>query len=68
MPLCGYVSVSVGAAYLSKPLLLDRLKFDFRVYVLVTQLQPLTVYLCREGLARFCTERYKKPTRRNLHK
>jgi hypothetical protein len=48
------------------PYLLDNLKFDFRLYVLVSSLAPLTIYVYNEGLARFCTHAYAVPTRETL--
>lgn len=37
-----------------------------KVYVLVTNVHPLTVYLYTDGLARFCTDLYEAPEEENL--
>jgi len=52
--------------YLHRPFLLDGLKFDLRIYVLVSGCEPLRVFIHEEGLARFATEPYAAPTKGNL--
>lgn len=51
--------------YVKKPLLIDGLKFDMRVYVLITSLDPLRIYTYNEGLTRFATKPYAVPTKAN---
>ena len=51
--------------YLEKPYLIDGLKFDIRLYVVLKSLNPLSVYLFKEGLVRLCTEPYVPPNREN---
>uniref|UniRef100_A0A915PCZ8 Tubulin polyglutamylase TTLL11 n=1 Tax=Setaria digitata TaxID=48799 RepID=A0A915PCZ8_9BILA len=52
--------------YIADPYLLnDNLKFDFRIYVVIKSINPLSIYVAREGMARFCTEEYATPTPSN---
>ncbi|KAL7070923.1 hypothetical protein ACQ4LE_010143 [Meloidogyne hapla] len=54
--------------YMPDPYLLsDGLKFDLRVYAVIRSLNPLSIYVAREGMARFCTEKYPgMPTKENF--
>ncbi|XP_010601257.1 tubulin polyglutamylase TTLL11 isoform X1 [Fukomys damarensis] len=58
---------AVVQEYICKPLLIDKLKFDIRLYVLLKSLDPLEIYIAKDGLSRFCTEPYQEPNSRNLH-
>ena len=52
--------------YLGEPLLIDGLKFDLRIYVLVTGCNPLKVFIHEDGLTRLATEVYTSPNSHNL--
>ncbi|XP_077479503.1 tubulin polyglutamylase TTLL11 [Stigmatopora argus] len=67
VPLAGsQIRQAVVQEYIHKPLLVDKLKFDIRLYVLLKSLDPLEIYIAKEGLTRFCTEPYQEPSQKNL--
>ena len=49
-----------------KPFLVDGYKFDLRLYVMLAGVNPLRIYLYKEGLARFATVLYESPQPSNL--
>jgi len=56
----------IAQRYMHRPYLLDGYKFDLRIYVLLTSVEPLRVYLHTEGMVRICTSKYGPVTGSNL--
>lgn len=52
--------------YLDKPHLVDDLKYDLRIYVLLYGINPMRVYIHDQGIARFATEPYIAPKASNI--
>lgn len=48
----------VVSQYVSNPHLIDGFKYDMRIYALVSGFDPLKIYLFKEGLVRFATQKY----------
>ncbi len=61
-----YEQQSIIQKYIANPLLIRGYKWDMRIYVLLTKARPLTVYLFKEGIARFSSERYDTKSLKNV--
>nr|XP_016945839.1 tubulin polyglutamylase TTLL4 isoform X1 [Drosophila suzukii]XP_016945840.1 tubulin polyglutamylase TTLL4 isoform X1 [Drosophila suzukii] len=44
--------------YIERPLLINDNKFDMRLYVVLTSINPLRIYMYKDGLARFASVKY----------
>ena len=64
--LCQSEQQLIVQQYIERPLLIEGLKFDFRVYVVLRNVVNLKIYLFNEGLARLATVPYTPPNEQNL--
>jgi tubulin polyglutamylase TTLL4 len=52
-------AAGIYQVYISRPFLITGRKFDLRLYVLVTSISPLRIYMHENGMARFAVHQYK---------
>ena len=52
--------------YIQNPILINGYKFDLRVYVALTSVNPLRLYVYDEGLVRFASEKYDTSDLKNV--
>ena len=48
-------------------MLIKDLKFDLRIYVAITCVNPLRLYIYDEGLVRFATDKYDMDDHKNIY-
>ncbi|KAJ8913513.1 hypothetical protein NQ315_017063 [Exocentrus adspersus] len=60
-----YDTNTIVQRYIEKPLLIGGYKFDLRLYVCIPSYHPVTIYMYREGLARFGTDKFNLNDLRN---
>ncbi|XP_057667585.1 probable tubulin polyglutamylase TTLL2 isoform X1 [Diorhabda carinulata] len=60
-----YDTNTIVQRYIEKPLLIGGYKFDLRLYVCIPSYHPVTIYMYREGLARFGTDKFSLNDLRN---
>ena len=48
-------------------MLIDGYKFDLRIYVAITSINPLRLYVYDEGLVRFASEKYDTTDLKNIY-
>ncbi len=53
--------------YVANPALIEGLKYDLRLYVLLRSVDPLRIYIYKDGLVRLATKPYRPPAKDNLH-
>jgi tubulin monoglycylase TTLL3/8 len=53
--------------YIENPLLVEQKKFDIRVWVLVTDFNPLTIWIWRECYIRFAPLKYNPDKLENIN-
>ena len=61
------ISQFLISRYIDKPHLINKKKYDLRIYVLVASFSPLRIYLYNNGLVRFATENYKRGDYDNVY-
>ncbi|VDO54348.1 unnamed protein product [Schistosoma margrebowiei] len=49
--------------YLSRPYLINDSKFDLRIYVYISSINPLRLYIHEDGLVRFASQKYSNAIR-----
>ena len=52
------ISNTIVQKYITNPLLVRGLKFDLRIYLLITSVDPIKLYLYEDGLVRFATREF----------
>ena len=50
----------IASKYILNPFLINKKKFDLRIYVFVTSIVPLKIYRYEEGLTRFASDDYNE--------
>lgn len=63
-----FVRFCVVQEYVVEFYLFEKFKFDFRIYVVLKRLEFLEIFICREGMVRFCIEYYQLSTYKNIFK